>query len=68
MNAPYQKFIMEVWTRGSTGGADGADNVTLSYSLALFYLPFVEVQVVGFVVLPVLNEHVVAVGPGVTRF
>ena len=68
MNAFDEEFVMQVGACCSSGGADGANNLTLSDALALFYLALVQVQVMGFVVFAVLNEYIVAVGTGVTGF
>ena len=68
MNAFYEEFVVKVRACCSACGADGADNFTLSDPLALFYLALVQMQVMSFVVFAVLDEYIVAVGPGVTCF
>ena len=62
MHPVHQELIMQVGAGCRTCGAHSADDLALGDPLPLFYLALVQVQVLGDVLLTMLDEHVVAVG------
>ena len=68
VHAIHQKFVMQVRPCCSARRAYGADDLTLTDALILFYVALIEVQIFGDILFAVLNKHVIAVSAVVIGF
>ena len=67
MHAIDQKFIMQMWAGRVAGRANCADQLSLPDGLVLANLFVVEVQILCYIGVAVLNKHIVAIGFAVSR-